>query len=239
MELLNCKNRDVGYSRASVLLGPTMKLFHSAIMTILATLCIIVGASANDTTIPCAAPPDKGASVAVHPGSQVSKTQDRQSGTCVFSINGAVATSPPAQQVISAVNFLRDPDRPMLRDSKSLSYSLATIMAASAPVNEVPNDLINLLSNSSERLTACVTKFFSSGGAGDTEPRDPVNSDTVVCFAASAYEDERTKHAILEKGSIAAGLPTLAISATWGNGRFASTVFLPIVTPGQPRLSAQ
>jgi hypothetical protein len=215
-----------------------MKSSCGLIVAILALCCFGAAASANDTTIPCASPPDKGASVAVHPGSQVSKTQDRQSGTCVFSINGAVATSPPVRQVVGAVNFLRDPDRPMMRDSKTLSLSLATIMAASAPVNEVPADLIDLLLNSTERLTACVGKFFNSGGAGDPEQRDQ-KVDSVACFATPAYEDERAKHAALERGTIAAGLPTLAISATWGGGRFVSTVFLPIVTPGQPRLSAQ
>lgn len=216
--------------------GRAMRCFYVAVMAILATSC--VGASASDTTIPCAAPPDKGASVAVHPGSQVSKTQDRQSGTCVFSINGAVATSPPAGQVIEAINFVRKQDRPMLRDPKGLSVALATIMAASAPVNEVPDELISALIRWSERVSACAGRFFSSGDGKFNQP-DQANDDPITCFATPTYSDERGKREILERGETAAGLPTLAISARWRSGRFVSTVYLPIVTPGQPPIAVQ
>ncbi|MDA9465229.1 hypothetical protein [Bradyrhizobium sp. CCBAU 53415] len=213
-----------------------MRCFFVAVLAILTASCI--GASASDTTIPCAGPPDKGASVAVHPGSQVSKTQDRQSGTCVFSINGAVATSPPAGQVLEAINFVRKPDKPMLRDPKGLAVALASLMAASAPVNQVPDELISALIRSSERVSACARGFFSSNDGKFNQP-DQGKDDPITCAAAPTYSDERGKHEILERGEIAAGLPTLAISATWGSGRFVSTVYLPIVTPGQPPISAQ
>src|SRR5271169_3051631 len=89
----------------------------SFVLLAVATLGPIVPASANDSTIPCNSPPDKGASVAVHPGTQVSTTQDYQSSTYTFAINGAVATSPPPQQVLNAVNSFRDPDLLILRKS--------------------------------------------------------------------------------------------------------------------------
>lgn len=215
-----------------------MRSICGVVIAILSASSFSVGASASDTTIPCAAPPEKGASVAVHPGSQVSKTQDRQSGTCVFSINGAVATSPPARQVVAAINFIRNPDRPMLRDPKGLSVALATIMAASAPVNEVPDELISTLTRSSDRISFCTGRFFSSGDGKFDQP-DQSKDDPITCFAAPTYSDDRGKHEILERGEIAAGLPTLAISAKWASGRFVSTVYLPIVSPGQPPIAIQ
>src|SRR5262249_37852956 len=65
-------------------------------------------AQANDSTYSCSKPPDKAARVAVHPGSTVSFTQNNQDNTCTFSVNGAVATSPPPKLVIDALNVFRD-----------------------------------------------------------------------------------------------------------------------------------
>jgi hypothetical protein len=178
-------------------------------------------ARANDTTIPCASPPDKGASVAVHPGSQVSKTQDHQNGTCIFAINGAVATSPPPRQVLDAINFVRDSSRRMMEDPKGFANALAAIMAASAPVDQVPTELASILTSSASDLTECARRFFSSEKIEQPAVASP---SAVICYSVSAYADERDKHEILGRGGTAVGIPNLVVSAIWGGRRFLSRV---------------
>jgi hypothetical protein len=177
----------------------------------------------------------------VHPGTQVSKTQDRQTGLCIFSINGAVATSPPPRQVIDAINFLRDRSRPMMRDPKGFVAAIAAVMAASAPAEEVPQELIAILNEFGGRLTECVNRFFSADAPRGTDPdqRAQASDTPVTCTAIAAYTDERAKHEIVAGGGTAVGIPTLAIAARWAGGRFVSTAYVPIVTPGQPPLPLQ
>jgi len=178
---------------------------------------------ANDSTIPCKAPPDKGASVAVHPGTQVSTTQDRQNGTCTFSVNGAVATSPPAQQVLEALNILRDPSRQFVNDKDRAITVIATLSAASAPVDEVPRDMIEILAKSSGLLQQCLNVFFRQDGL----PVDIGDGQTFVCKGVAPYTNVGEKREMLAGAGLAVGLPTLVISTRWGDGRFVSVVYLP------------
>jgi hypothetical protein len=119
---------------------------------------------AADSTIPYSSPPDKDASVAVHSGGQVSTIQDNQNSTCIFSINGAVATSPPSEQVIQALNEFRGGSRRYI-EPEYATLAVAALMAASAPVDEVPKDLTIGISESGAQavgISRCIfLKRFS------------------------------------------------------------------------------
>src|SRR5438270_13606200 len=104
--------------------GCALRVF---VVSIFVTQVTTSAASANDSTIPCNDPPVRGASVAVHPGTQVSTTKDKQDKTCTFSINGAVSTSPPAQVVISALNTFRDPTKRFLQNPELTISALAAL----------------------------------------------------------------------------------------------------------------
>ncbi len=142
-------------------------------------------AKANDTTMPCNAPPDKGASVAVHSGTQVSITQDHQKGTCTFAINGAVATSPPPRQVISALNLFRGRSPTDLSDTGTAANAIATLMAASAPVDNVPDDLVSALKR--PELLNCLKAFFA-------ERQLPKGSTSEHGFSCRGLLPTRTSH---------------------------------------------
>jgi hypothetical protein len=205
-----------------------MTLRYSLVVILISTGFSVV--RANDTTISCNAPPDKGASVAVHSGNQVSKTQDRQNGTCVFSINGAVATSPPAEQVLNALNQFRDVRPP---DPQQAAVAIAALAAASAPVNEVPRELIIPLKEAEAPLAACINAFYSRAGSLALQTS---RDSAVSCQIQSPYREAASKKDLLEKTGVAAGVPTLVVSVNWGAGRFMSTVFLPITMLGIPPL---
>jgi hypothetical protein len=87
-----------------------LSLSHTIFSFLISVVLFAIGQTpvfARDSTIPCRAPPDKVAFVAVREGSTVTTTQDKQNGSCTFSVNGAVATSPPANDVIRALNVFR------------------------------------------------------------------------------------------------------------------------------------
>jgi hypothetical protein len=184
---------------------------------------------AADSTIPCSSPPDKGASVAVHPGAQVSTTQDNQNGTCIFSINGAVATSPPSEQVIQALNEFRGGSRRYI-EPEYATLAVAALMAASAPVDEVPKDLLSALVRAGPKLSGCLAAFFQNDF-----PVVRFEEQGFSCVGVKPYSDGQ-KRQILERSEPAVGTPTLVISQTWADGRFRSVVYLPVTMAGMPPL---
>jgi hypothetical protein len=191
-------------------------------------LDLLVPCHANDSTIPCNSPPEKGASVAVHAGTQVTTTQDQQEKTCTFSINGAVATSPPAQQVVSALNTFRDPTKRFLQDTGVAISALATLLVAPAPVPEVPTQVVQLLTNSKERLSRCLD--FFNGKSSDEK------SDRFSCKTFEPYTSLSGKAEMLRRTGAAVDVRTLAISLEWGDGRFMSTAWLPQIITNLPPL---
>ena len=189
-------------------------------------------AKANDTTVSCNSPPDKGAAVAVHPGTQVSVTQDSQSGTCTFAINGAVATSPPAREVISALNLFRGQSRGFLRDKDTAAFAIAALMAASSPVDDVPKDLVDALRNTAPTLMDCLSIFFEKRDLPSARP----GGGALSCRGIPPYRDKLAKHDMLRRDGTAVGEPTLEISMTWQRGRFRSKLYLPLTMLALPQL---
>jgi hypothetical protein len=177
---------------------------------------------ANDTTIPCNAPPDKGASVAVRSGTQVSVTQDHQRGTCTFAINGAVATSPPPAQVISALNLFRGQNPDVLRDTGTAANAIAALMAASSPVDNVPDALISALKRPA--LLNCLKAFF----ADRQLPPGSFPENGFVCRGVAPYTNEVSKRDMLMRSGLAPGEPTLEIAVKWQRERFTSKVYFPL-----------
>lgn len=197
----------------------------------LAIAVLALGAAqANDSTIPCKSPPDAGASVAVHPGTQVSTTQNRQDRTCVFSINGATATSPPAQQVLDALNLFRDPSLKVLAEKDLIPGAIAALVAAPSPVKEVPRDLTAILAKVSDRLQQCLADFFNK------KLPDMSLDGGIACRAVEPYVNPDAKTDLLKRTGLAVGVPTLAIALTWQGEQFSSVVYLPITMRGLPLL---
>jgi hypothetical protein len=187
-------------------------------------------AKANDTTIPCNAPPDKGASVAVHSGTQVSLTQDHQKGTCTFAINGAVATSPSPQQVISALNLFRGQSLGVLRDSGTAANAIAALMAASSPADKVPDDLVSALKRPT--LLNCLKTFFAER---QLPPGNPGESG-FLCRGVAPYTNESSKHDMLTRSGLAPGEPMLEVAVKWQRERFTSKAYFPLsMLTQQPR----
>jgi hypothetical protein len=199
------------------------------------TMWLVVPARANDSTIPCDKPPDKGSRVAVHPGTQVSTAQDYQEGTCTFSINGAVATSPPAQQVIAALNMFRDPSRLLLREPEMGQSAVAALLAAPAPVTEIPKDLTKILRDVGPQLERCLATFF---GKNDL-PTESSGDGAFSCRGIGPYGNAESKAEMLRTTGVAVGVPTLVIAVKWQQGRFKSVAYLPIAMVGQPALQEQ
>jgi len=187
--------------------------------------------NANDSTIPCKGPPDKGAYVAVHAGTQVTTTQSKPDQTCTFAINGAVATSPPPQDVINALNTFHDPTRQFLREDERTISALATLLVSPAPVNEVPREVIQLLTNFRPRLMSCLASFFDN-----KLPEDRSDAPRFSCAGFQPYTNSESKAAMLRSTGVAVGVPTLAISLEWGDHRFISTAWLPLIITELPRL---
>jgi hypothetical protein len=185
---------------------------------------LVVPCNANDSTISCAGPPDKGAYVAVHAGAQVSTTQSKNDETCTFAINGAVATSPPPQDVINALNTFHDPTRRFLREGERTISALATLLVSPAPVNEVPREVIQLLTNFRPRLMSCLASFLDN-----KLPEDRSDSPRFFCVGFQPYTNSASKAAMLKSTGAAVGVPTLAISVEWGDHLFVSTAWLPLV----------
>jgi len=192
---------------------------------------VILPAHANDTTIPCNSPPEKGASVAVHPGNQVSTTQDDQEKTCVFSINGAVATSPPAADVLNALNTFRDASKPYLRDPNVAVSAIAALLASAAPVDHVPPELVELLAKFTQSLRQCLGDFSSISFRPATYSEGPF-----TCRGIAPYTNPQEKSGMLRETGLAVSVPTIAISLVWERGRFKSAVYLPLSMVGAPRL---
>jgi len=208
-----------------------MSFWPVATTAFLVSAMVIVPCNANDSTIPCKGPPDKGAYVAIHAGTQVTTTQNKQDQTCTFAINGAVATSPPAQDVINALNTFRDPSRRFLHEDERTISALATLLVSPAPVNEVPKEVVQLLTNFKPRLTSCLASFF-----GNKMPEDKSDAPRFSCVGFQPYTDSGSKAAMLESAGVAVGVPTLAISLEFGDRRFVSTAWLPSVIIGLPPL---
>jgi hypothetical protein len=199
-------------------------------LTIVYALLAVGTAQANDSTIPCNSPPDAGASVAVHPGTQVSTTQNHQDKTCVFSINGATARSPPTQQVLDALNFFRDPTLRFLAEKEVIPGAIAALMAAPAPVKEVPRDLIAVLARTTDRLQQCLAEFFNN-----KSPNMALDGG-IVCRGVEPYANPDSKAELLQKTGLAVGVPTLEIALKWQGEQFSSVVYLPITMRGLPPL---
>jgi hypothetical protein len=144
----------------------------------------VAPARADDSTIPCNSPPEKGARVAVHQGTQVSTTQDKQNDTCTFSINGAVATSPPPQEVLAALNLFRDPAQSFLLKPESAIYAISALIAAASPVEEVPNDLPFALQRVASKLDECLKVFFGKRDLPMERSGDCPSSDYLRQIAA-------------------------------------------------------
>jgi hypothetical protein len=193
-------------------------------------LCLLIGLTgasptlANDTTIACKSPPKESASVAFHPGTQVTYTQDKQSNTCTFSVNGAVATSPPAEQVMNALNLFRSGGKlPPLDDAKTMASAIAALLASAAPVDKVPDDLVGLLIKADKRLTGCLTDFFNKKAL----PTIELNEIRFICRGLRPYGNAERKRQLVSAGESAVSEPTLMISVEWNGGRFLSALFLP------------
>jgi hypothetical protein len=194
-----------------------------------ASLCVVAALSgarpalANDTTISCKSPPKESASVAFHPGTQVTYTQDTQKGTCTFSVNGAVATSPPAEAVLSALNLFRGGKPPPFNDIKTMAPAIAALLAAPAPVDKVPDELVSLLTKA-DGLTRCLSEFFEKRVFPSVELKELRFS----CKGLEPYRNADGKAQLLQRGEPAVGVPTLMISVAWQQGRFVSALYLPL-----------
>lgn len=202
------------------------------LLALVGSMCVSSAGSASDSTIPCNSPPSSGASVAVHRGTQVSTTQDRQKNTCTFSINGAVATSPPPHLVLEALNTFRDPQARYLIDRSLAVNSISALAAAGAPVNEVPRQLVSIVERAGQQLELCLDAVFRRQAA-EFQPLEAAN---FRCQALPVYSDDQSKRAMLERTGVAVSSPTLAVSIDWGDGRFRSVVYLPALMRGLPPL---
>jgi hypothetical protein len=198
------------------------------IVTIACAFLAIGTTHANDSTIPCKSPPDAGASVAVHPGTQVSTTQNRQDKTCVFSINGATATSPPAQQVLDALNFFRSPSPRFLTEKEVVPGAIAALVAAPSPVKEIPKDLLAALVKTTDGLQQCLLEFF------DGKLPNSALEGEIICRGIQPYANTDTKADMLRNTGLAVGVPTLEIALRWQSGQLFSVVYLPITMRGLP-----
>ena len=192
-------------------------------------------AQANDTTIPCSSPPSRGAYVAVHPGAAVSETQDDQDKTCTFAINGAVATSPPPNEVLNALNEFRNRSLHFLQDPRIGISAVAALMAASAPVDEVPSDLLRALKSSDRQLNACLATFFDKRDL----PNEQTSEDSFSCRGFQPYSEHRSKLEALREFGFAPGVATLVISVKWQHGRYTSTLYLPSILQELPPIPLQ
>jgi hypothetical protein len=202
-----------------------MNVLVATVLVCLAGLFVPLSALANDTTIPCKSPPKEGASVAFHPGTQITYTQDRQNNTCTFSVNGAVATSPPANQVLDALNVFRGGGKlPPFDDVKTMASAIAALLAASAPVEKVPDELIGLIAKADKGLTRCLSEFFDK----KVLPLVEFKEIRFNCKGLAPYKEAEEKAALLRQGEAAVAVPTLVISVQWQQGRFLSALYLPM-----------
>lgn len=217
----NCLSR-VGASAAT---SVAFAVFYLAL-----ALSSTAPAKANDSTWPCASPPVKGASVSVHPGTTVTITQDTQRQTCSFGINGAVSTSPPSEQVVNALNLFRDPSRRVLQDRNTTLSAVAALMAATAPVDEIPADLLKALDSAGAQLQSCVAIFFAKGDLPDERSQN----GAFICRGIRPYFDAKSKAQMLASTGAAAAVPTLMISVKWRNDRFTTALYLPRDMVGVP-----
>jgi len=211
-----------------------MNVFRPAIAVLLYLAGGLAGAGwalANDTTIPCKSPPKEGASVAFHPGTQVTYTQDRQNNTCTFSVNGAVATSPPAAQVLNALNLFRGGGKsPPFEDVKTMASAIAALLAASAPVENVPEELLFRLTKADRGLAQCLKEFFDKKVLPSVEFKEIQFS----CRGLAPYAGAEAKAQSIRNGEPAVGVATLMISVEWQQGRFRSALFLPVTIVQMP-----
>jgi hypothetical protein len=203
----------------------------TALLASAVAIGLVIPCDANDSTIPCNGPPDKGAYVAVHAGTQVVTTQSKQDQTCTLAINGAVATSPPPQDVINALNTFHDPTRRFLREDERTISALAILLVSPAPVKEVPKEVIQLLTNFRPRLMSCLASFFDG-----KLPEDRSDAPRFACAGFQPYTNSESKAAMLRSTGVAVGEPTLAISLEWGDHRFVSTAWLPLIITELPPL---
>lgn len=211
---------------------PSLEIPGAAAVILVVASLAATPVRANDTTIPCASPPEKGASVAVHPSSQVSKTQDVPNGTCTFSINGAVATSPPAEQVMRALNLFRDKHLTYLEDNDVAVQSTAALLAAATPLPEVSESLVADLRRVAPLLQTCLKEFFLKR----VPTRQAAVGDRFTCMSLEPYLDEKSKDQMLAEGRAAVGEPTLQLTVKWQGDKFISTLYLPIEIVGMPAL---
>jgi len=187
-----------------------------------AALLLATSSAQADSTIPCKGPPDAGSFVAVRAGAQVSTTQDTQRKTCTFSVNGAVATSPPPLQVLKALEQYRDGAMPW-RDKPW--ESMAALMAAAAPVDEVPRELVDTLHKYEGPLASCLVEFFGKR----VLPTERSDYDKVFsCRGIERYANHDDKVQRLESDGVAVEVRTLMLRVRWNGGRYLSTVWLPL-----------
>lgn len=205
----------------------------AASLCLAGALSIALPALANDTTVPCKSPPKESASVAVHAGTQVTHTQDTVNGTCTFSVNGAVATSPPAEKVLDALNLFRGAGKPPpLSDIKTMAPAIAALLAAAAPVNEVPEELVKVFLKGAPGLTRCLSEFFEKRVLPSIEPKE----FGFGCKGLEPYKDADSKAQMIRRGEPAVAVPTLMISVEWGQKRFVSVLYLPLIIVQLPPL---
>lgn len=201
-----------------------------------ASLCVVVALTgarpvlANDTTVSCKSPPKESANIAFHPGTQVTFTQDKQNNTCTFSVNGAVATSPPSEQVLGALNLFRGGKQLPFNDIKTMATAIAALLAASAPVDKVPDELVSLLTKADKGLTGCLSGFFEKKVLPSIEFKEIRFS----CKGLAPYRDAEGKAQLIRRGEPAVGVPTLVISVEWQQGRFLSALYLPLTMVEMP-----
>ena len=207
---------------------------RAAGIAMLLCMGVVTPALADDSVVSCASPPKKAASVAVHRGNQVSFTQDTQDNTCTFSVNGAVAKSPPPHLVLGAVNLFRNRALLFQKDPKETARAVAALLAAAAPVDDVPGDLTSILDGAVTKLMSCLNDFFESDGRRQPSIFTNMPGGDFDCQGISPYTNENMKHGMLDKTGIAVGSPTLMIKVVWRGGRFTSVTFLPINMRGLP-----
>jgi hypothetical protein len=141
-----------------------------------------------DHTFACQRPPDREARVAVRDNVAVGWTQDQNSRTCTFSVDGAKAASPPANLILKGFNSLRN-GAPVVNELRQKQVdNLAYAMLATAPVSDIPTEFRSALSQNANTLARCLANFFSEGRPPALEPTEGA---AVTCRVAPQRPSSR------------------------------------------------
>ena len=197
-----------------------LALFAAAVVALTST------SITSADTYSCEDPPDKRAKVGVSSASTVSITQDKSAKECRMSVNGATVGSPPQDQVLNAINRFRAQGEALReiqgRGIEGYLTSLGLVLMASAPVSQVPQDVVRELQNARRTLDECFRRLGESTSI--TTRRWDGN---VACRVFQPPRNEAEARDLDRSFGVAISSPTIEISVKWDGDRYLSRVYFP------------